>query len=952
MGLNFSGKTLGSRARHSFDVQTESSIPKIQYAIRRIVLRSREQQSGTAKMLTKNQFPHAVRSKCLCLLIPMLMFGSLSGFASSIVWTNLLGGSWYGATNWSPNAVPNSFDTVFITNSGAYTVMITNSANITAFTLGGGGGAPTLVVDNIATLVITNSGTIASGGIMIASNCWMQGTLNVQAGGELKFAGSGSKYIYSLNVINQGTVTWSGGSIALGGTPTTTISNGGLWQITGNDSMNYGGGAAPTWTNSGTLRKSAGGLTSYFGGCNFINQPGGLVDVLTGTLQLNGFDTNVLAGSFTATSPGMLTITGATWTDAGATASGTGVIQFTANTLNLRTNIIPGLKLASGDIYITGTNTFQQAGIITNLTLDGAALRGTNRVDNGTITMNSGNLLGRLTVQTNGQLLLTSPGSKLLYTANIINQGTVTMASGGVNVGGTPSTTISNGGLWQINGDFTIGYGGGLTPIWTNTGVLRKTAGTGTSVIDADFFNQPGGLVDGLSGTLRFGFGSLSLFAGTFNATIPGIVEIGTGTWSDAGGVTTGTGTNRLNGGTFNFRTNTIPGLKLVSGNLYVTGTNTFQQAGAITNLTTDGATLLGTNRVSGTLTVNSGSIGGQVTVEPTGQLALATTAGKLLYSFTLINQGTVNWLGGSLNMGGTVVSNGGLWEITGNDAISFGGGVTPVWTNSGTLRKSAGTGISQVVGMNFYNQPSGIVQVDTGTLQISSTTTNTAGTLRLNGGTLNANGTLAFSGGIFDGAGSVGANALLGGTISPGLSGAGRMAFASGLNLSSNATLTLDGIGTLPGNYDQLSVTGAVALGTCRLQVTSLPVVAPGTTFMIITNDGSDAVSGTFYGLPENSVLFVSGQPFRLHYAGGSGNDVTLVRETIPVLNNNGGLTNGSWYFSGTGATSTVYMIQATTDLIGWTNIGTATATAGGSFNFIDTNAALFTSRFYRVAK
>ena len=37
-----------------------------------------------------------------------------------------------------------------------------------------------------------------------------------------------------------------------GGTPTTTVSNGGLWLITSDNNMAYGGGATPMWTNSGT----------------------------------------------------------------------------------------------------------------------------------------------------------------------------------------------------------------------------------------------------------------------------------------------------------------------------------------------------------------------------------------------------------------------------------------------------------------------------------------------------------------------------------------------------------------------------------------------------------------------------------------------------------------------------------------------------------------------------
>jgi fibronectin-binding autotransporter adhesin len=432
------------------------------------------------------------------------------------------------------------------------------------------------------------------------------------------------------------------------------------------------------------------------------------------------------------------------------------------------------------------------------------------------------------------------------------------------------------------------------------------------------------------------------------------------GSWTDAGGSASGSGINRFNVGALNLRTNTIPGLLLTGGGVFVTGTTTFQQAGAITNLTLDGSTLHGTNKVgSGTLTMNAGGADGQITVQPGGQLALATAGTKTLYNLTLLNQGTVTWSGGSIYGSGsgpaTVISNGGLWQITGDAGFYEGIGGGPMfWTNSGTLRKSAGTAITQINSFTFVNQSSGLVDVDSGTLQLPSGTTNSTGTLRLNGGTLQAtSGPLTMNGGTLDGAGSLGANSFAGGSISPGQGGAGLIGFTSDLNLGSGATLTIDGTGILPGTqYDQLSVTGAVVLGNCTLQVTSLPAVAPGTTFILIQNDGVDAVSGTFNGLPDNALVNVSGQPFRIHYAGGSGNDVTLVRDggiVGPQLSS-GGYSTGAFQLLGVGGNSVVYTIQATTNFQQWTNVGSGTGDVSGHFNFVDTNAALFRYRFYRT--
>ena len=215
--------------------------------------------------------------------------------------------------------------------------------------------------------------------------------------------------------------------------------------------------------------------------------------------------------------------------------------------------------------------------------------------------------------------------------------------------------------------------------------------------------------------------------------------------------------------------------------------------------------------------------------------------------------------------------------------------------------------------------------------------------------------GTYGITGGTVDGVGTLGANAITGGLISPGLAGPGLIGFKAGLNLGPGPTLTMSGTGTVPGSqYGQLSVTGAVSLAGASLQVAALPGVAPGTTFILILNDGIDAVSGTFNGLAENATVNVSGQPFRIHYAGGSGNDVTLVRDsgtadTRPQLTQSL-YTNGTFRLFGAGSNAVIYSIQATTDFVQWTNIGTATGGVGGSFTFADTNAFRFRYRFYRT--
>ena len=572
---------------------------------------------------------------------------------------------------------------------------------------------------------------------------------------------------------------------------------------------------------------------------------------------------------------------------------------------------------------------------------------------NGVLAITNQNVSGFLTIKSGGVLQFNAVKGIHLYNFGITNQGTISWLNGSLVFG---STVITNSGLFQATTDFGASYGGGGgKSVIYNSGTIRKASGTGLSYFSAvDIVNS--GVVDVLTGTLQLNARSTNFVSGSYTATAPGLMKF-IGLEADAGGTVSGSGQFQFTSGTFYLRTNTISNLKLIGGEVYVTGTTTFQQAGAITSLTLDGSNLHGTNFIAGTLTVNSGYLVDKITVEPTGQLLLPNVAGTQLYACNLINQGTVLWSGGPISVGNTSISNGGTWTMTGDAAMNYGGVGFATFTNAGTVLKTSGTGTSSVAGNTFVNLPSGLVSVSSGTLQMPFNYTNAAGELRLIGGTLTASGILGMTGGVLDGSGSIGIPAIFdGGTVSPGSVGtAGLIQFKSSLNLGTNATLALDGIGTIPGvQYDQLSVTGAVAISNCTLQI-SLPNVPAWTSFVIISNTTANATAGFFSGLPENSPLTISGQPFRIHYSGGSGNDVVLVRDTgsgggSGALLSNTGYSNTVYRLTGVGAGSTIYTIQASTNLVQWTNIGFSTGDISGNFKFTDTNAYLFRYRMYRT--
>jgi len=147
-------------------------------------------------------------------------------------------------------------------------------------------------------------------------------------------------------------------------------------------------------------------------------------------------------------------------------------------------------------------------------------------------------------------------------------------------------------------------------------------------------------------------------------------------------------------------------------------------------------------------------------------------------------------------------------------------------------------------------------------------------------------------SGGTFDLHGqtdTVGPVTVTGGTLTTGGTSAGRLT-ASNTSFNAAATLAMRLVDAAAS--DRITVSGTVAVGGA-LQVSAASPVSPGTAITLIDNDGTDAVAGTFAGLPKGAVVTVGGQTFTISYTGGTGNDVVLTRVVPPNVSNvqiNGG--------------------------------------------------------------
>src|SRR5262249_25336572 len=115
-------------------------------------------------------------SKVSCTLLLVLGAGLASTQAADIAWTNINGGVWSAATNWSPNTVPGSPDNAYITNSGTYTVTLDVGATLSGLRAGGVGGGTQTLVNASQTFTLNGPGVLETNTIFNLSGGALDGT--------------------------------------------------------------------------------------------------------------------------------------------------------------------------------------------------------------------------------------------------------------------------------------------------------------------------------------------------------------------------------------------------------------------------------------------------------------------------------------------------------------------------------------------------------------------------------------------------------------------------------------------------------------------------------------------------------------------------------------------------------------------------------------------------------
>ena len=716
--------------------------------------------------------------------------------SAPLLWTGAVSSDWNNKTNWNPQQVPTSIDTAVI-----------NSGNVVA-------------AANSQFYALTFTGGNITGPVVVGTNCvmnWSGGhlaqgsSLTVLTNGLVNLTGSAEKDLAGP-MTNFGQVVLSGTSFYLQNDNNTylgSVTNLGLWTLQGDLTLgSYWGNGSGPFGNRGILRKTAGsgiGVVSV----GVTNGPAGTVDVESGTLRFDGGMR--LDGTFIAATGTVMAFYAGTFICQPPTPAhftGAGQYQLTGGTLQGLDDYLSNFQLLGGTVNLSPN--YQTNGVIVRLDLAGATLAGTsNRVvgvlnavngaingvldvaANAMVNLSGTYVYGATTVRSNGTLNWSSgrfaQGSSLLIQSNALvnllsgnekdmagpmnNYGKVVQSGGGfyiMNDGASWPGTVVNLGIWELQGDVGIGsYFGTDYAVFGNGGRFRKTAGTGIASISLPFYNTYGA-VEVWSGTLQFNHGQQ--LDGLFTAEAGTAVQFNAGTFTyTPPGRFTGSGLYQLTGGTLNGLTDFLPNWQLLGGT--VTLSSSFQTNGAIVRLDLNGATLAGTNQVSGVLNFNSGYISGPLTVISNSVLnwnggrfaqgsSLLVQSNALLNLLTsgekdlggpMSNYGAVVWTSGPLyllNDGATwagTIRNAGLWETRGDLPIAnWFGNNNAVFQNTGLLRKSAGTATA-TLDCVFLNQSA--IEPLSGVLAFSRGLSSTAGTITFGLTTNNNYGQMTVSG-------------------------------------------------------------------------------------------------------------------------------------------------------------------------------------------------------------
>ncbi len=440
--------------------------------------------------------------------VTLVMTNNLTVYARftpiNFFWTNLAGGDWDSATNWTPHLAPGSNDSVVIPLVA--TVTLNTAADCADVTLGNGVSGPAL----------TGSGTLTVRGNFswTAGNMSGSGRTVIEPSATLNV--SGGVTLNTRTLENGGTGLWSGnGSLNMSTSAVITNGAGALFHI--QNAAPLGTFLGGRFDNAGLFRKSSNVGTTTIP-VNFNNY--GTVEIQSGTLLCQGIVTNngavTLAagttnrltgggsgsGTFSASATAMVEWTSGTFTlTAGAQLNGDGLYRINFGSVSVNPDLtLANLDLVAGSLSGPGT-----VRIGNSMNWTGGAMIGSGRtIIPAGVTLNaaipSGATLSSRTLENGGTVLWTGSGSISLSTAVITNRA---------------------GGLFHAQNAAAFVFGGGGCR-FDNAGTFRKSISTGPTTVRSGMSFNNYGTVDIRSGILAANGGYTSTSNALLNLAVGG----------------------------------------------------------------------------------------------------------------------------------------------------------------------------------------------------------------------------------------------------------------------------------------------------------------------------------------------------------------------------------------------------------------------------------------------
>lgn len=725
--------------------------------------------------------------------------------ATAYKWSGGNNGNWDTTTanNWQQNGGP----VVYGVNGPGPAIFDDTASGNTSLTINSPVSATLVTFNNVN----TNYSLAASG----ANNLGGSTTVLQAGSGTTTLAGGANTY--------TGITTISGGALSVG-----VLANGGSPSDIGQS----GSGAANLVLNGGRLQYTGSGasIDRLF----TLGTSGGTIDDSgTGALVFN----NPGALGYNGNGPRTLTLAGAD-TDNNTLAA---VLANNGGATSL-------IKNGAGKWILTGNNTYSGVTTIAGGTLQVGAAGGTGALGTGNV-INDGvlnfNRTGTLTVSGivsgTGSVINDGTGTVILAADNTYSGGT-TINAGTLQVG-------NGGGTGKLNGSSAITDNGTL--------IFNSTAGFTMSAS-----------ITGTGQLIKRGAGLLVLRGGGVTYSFSGGMTIDTGAQLQLfqGNEATYTGGPITNNGTlFMVRQDTAVAIVAanISGNgilireannantgdVTLTGTNTYGGANAFATIIRSGGLVLGDNGVTpygGSITGHVQFANGNVSTEPDRYLTFNraedyTFSGNIVGAVTNVGTGV-----GQINpaQAGRVIQSGsGVLTLTGNNTYPFGTTI-----NAGTLVVGNG-GTSGTIGNGAVTDNGVLVFNRAGNLSVAAingvgsvvqygpgTTTLTASN-SATGPTTVSNGTLVVSGRY------LGGDLLVeGGTVTPAASGT-----VAVLDVAGN--MTINGGTVLLALNKALAPSNSVVNLTNEVTLTAGTVTATGGTLKLI-NGGPALVAGDKFTL------------------------------------------------------------------------------------------------------